>query len=186
MRRWIIVMSMLLLGGCAHWQQTGGPLRGAGYTLDLPSGWMATNRNPKNVIVTRDGPALQQVRIFTAGLSEQDEDARKRVTKGMLPQEVADSILDWLRSDKSMIQFAVVENEPAQLGGKEGFRIVYTWKNDKVRYRSIYYGMLDGETFYRISYAAPVRNYFDKDVAAFEAIVKSFKVVDVKSGAAAK
>jgi len=33
-------------------------------------------------------------------------------------------------------------------------------------------------------FSAPVRYYFDKDVAAFEKIVKSFKVVE-ESGAAA-
>jgi hypothetical protein len=41
------------------------------------------------------------------------------------------------------------------------------------------------KTFHRISYSAPVRYYFSKDVAAFEKIVKSFTVAEEKSNAAA-
>jgi hypothetical protein len=184
MRTWAAVL-LVLLTGCAVWHPIGGPYRGAGYTLDLPKGWMAITKDPKSILVSKDGPALQQVRVFTRDLAEQSEEVKKRITKGMLPQEVAESLLDRMRSDKSMAQFTVVENEPALLGGKEGFRLVFTYKSDKVRYRCIYYGLLDGETFYRVSYAAPVRYYFDKDAAAFEEIVKSFKVAEEKSGAAA-
>lgn len=112
------------------------------------------------------------------------KDAKKVLKANMLPQEVADFILDILRSDKKLSQFTLVKNEPAQLGGKDGFRLVYTFMINKVRYRNIYYGMLQDKTFYRISYSAPVRYYFDKDVAAFEKIVGSFKLVEEKSGAA--
>jgi len=183
MSRWVIVL-LAFVAGCAVWQQTGGPYKGAGYTVDLPTGWMAT-KDPKDLVITRDGPALQQVYVFIRDIADQSKDAKKIVRKGMLPQEVSETILDILRTNKSLVQFTVVDNEPAQIGGREGFRLVYTYLNGKVRYRCIYYGMLQGETFYRISYSAPVRYYFDKDAAAFEGIVKSFKLVEEKGADAA-
>lgn len=180
MKRWLIVL-LTLLTGCAAWQQTGGPFKGAGYTLDMPKGWMAT-RDPKHLYVTKDGPALQQMYVFVGDIAEQGKNAKKTLKKGMLPQELAESVLDIMRSDKRLGQFTVVENAPAQLGGRDGFRLVYTYKSDKVRYRTVYYGMLQGDTFFRISYSAPVRYYFDKDVTVFEEIVKSFKLAEAKSG----
>jgi hypothetical protein len=182
MRKWVVVL-LVFMAGCAVWQQTGGPFSGAGYTLDLPKGWMAS-KNTKNMGITRDGLALQQIRVRIADITKQDdEDAKKILKKGMLPQEAAERVLDIMRSDKSLSQFTLVENAPAQIGGREGFRLVYTYRNDPVRYRTVYYGLLQGETFYRISYTAPVRYYFDKDVAVFEAIVKSFKLTGTSASA---
>lgn len=180
MRKWVVVL-LVFMTGCAFWQQTGGPFNGEGYALDLPKGWM-TARTTKNLYMTRDGVSLQQIQALARDITKQEKDAKKILTKGMLPQEAAERVLDIVRSDKSLGQFTVVENAPAQIGGKEGFRLVYTYRNDKVRYRSVYYGLLQGEKFYRISYSAPVRYYFDKDVATFEEIVKSFKLVEEKAG----
>lgn len=142
-------------------------------------------RNPKFLFISKDGPALQRVNLLISDLDDQKKGVRKSLRKGMLPQELAESILDLLRADKSLIQLSVLENEPALIGGKEGFRLVYTNRSDQVRYKTIYYGLLIGETFYRISYSAPVRYYFDRDAAVFEQIVKSFSLGEKKSGDAA-
>lgn len=193
MRRSIIAMlAVVAVSGCApHWVQTNGPFQGAGYTLDLPAEWMAANRNPKRVIITHDGPELQSVYVSVVDLSEQeknadkDKPAGKRLKPGMLPQEAAETVLDLMRSDKSLVQFSMVENKPTQMGGKDGFRLVYAYKSDKIRFQCIYYGMLQAEKFYRVSYCAPVRYYFEKDVAAFEKIAASFKLADAAGGTGA-
>ncbi|MBI5142765.1 MAG: hypothetical protein HZA20_11345 [Nitrospirae bacterium] len=174
----LIIVLVTFIAGCAVWQQTGGPFTGAGYTLDLPQGWMAT-KNPKHMYITKDGLPLQQIYMFTGDITEMGKGAKKTLKKGMLPQEVAEFFLDVFRSDKSLGQFTVIENAPAQLAGKDGFKLVNTYKSNAVRYREIYYGLLEGNTFYAISYNAPVRYYFDKDAAAFEEIVKSFRLVEV-------
>jgi hypothetical protein len=176
MKKWFLVL-LVLLSGCAVWHPTGGPFMGAGYSLDLPTGWMAST-DPKSLVITKDGETLQQIYVYVGDISKQDKDAKKILKKGMLPQEAAEVILDLKRSDQSLSQFTVVENLPAQLGGNEGFRMVYTYRQNKVRYKIVSYGMLQGERFYRITYTAPVRFYFDKDVSAFEEIVKSFKMVE--------
>lgn len=179
MKKLFIVLVALLTGCIAGWHQTGGSYTGAGYTLDLPQGWMATD-NPKNLYISKDGPPLQKIYLYAGDITEMGKGAKKTLKKGMLPQEVAEFLLDVFRADKSLGQFTVIENAPAKLAGRDGFRLVNTYKSNAVRYREIYYGLLEGNTFYGISYNAPVRYYFDKDAAAFEAIVKSFNLAEVK------
>ena len=181
MRKWAVVL-LVILAGCAVWQQTGGLFSGAGYTLDLPKGWMAS-RNPKNLNVTRDGQPLQNIYINVTDITKQDKEDKKILQKSMLPQEAAQLMIDSMSSDKSVGQFRVVENTPARIGGVDGFRLVYTYRRGDVRYKSIYYGLLQGEKFYRISYSAPVRYYFDKDIAAFEEIVRSLKLTEMSASA---
>jgi hypothetical protein len=177
MRNWILVFLLFFLTGCVVWQATGGPFDGKDYLLDLPKGWMAST-DPENLIITRDGQVLQKIYVHISDITKEQKDAKKKLEKGMLPQEASEVILDLMRTDQSLGQFTIVENVPAQIGGKEGFRLVYTYLQGKVLYKTVYYGMLQGDQFYRVSYAAPVRYYFDKDVAAFEEIVKSLKLVE--------
>jgi hypothetical protein len=178
----ITILAALVLSGCAPiWVRTSVLFQGAGYTVELPQGWMAT-RNPKSLVVTHDGPELQSVYVHVVDLSElekkrdKDKPAGKLLTKGMLPQEAAETILDGMQSNKRLSRFTVIENKPAKVGGKDGFRLDYTYKDDKLRNRCIFYGMLHEDKFYRISYCATVRYYFDKDLEEFENIAASFKV----------
>ena len=177
-KKWIVVF-FVLLSGCATWQPTGGPYIVAGYSVDLPQGWMVYSHD-KNMFVTKDGQALQNIFASMMDITEYDEEVRKRVIKGMLPQEAAQVVIDKLKADKRLGQLTIVENGPSELGGGDGFRLVYTYRANDVRYKCIFYGMLQGEIFYRISYDAPVRYYFDKDVTEFEQLVKTFKLASDK------
>lgn len=176
----IIILILVLLTGCAGWKKTGGPFAGAGYSLNLPEGWMMSGK-PGNLTVTKDGWLLQNIIVLVIDINKQDSKAKKPLKRGMLPQEASEVIVDLMQSDQGIAQFTVMENTPLTIGGAEGFRLVYTYLRNKLRYKSVYYGILRGEKFYRISYAAPVRHYFEKDVAAFEEIVRSFKLSDATS-----
>jgi hypothetical protein len=158
------------------WHTADGPFKGDGYAFDLPKGWMYKwTLTGRNVDITRDGEPLQNIHASIWDIKKYKEDDKKIVKKGMLPQEVAQVAIDRLSSNKEFAQFSVLRNEPAQLAGWDGYKLVCSYKVNKVRYKSVLYGMLKGETLYRISYTAPVRYYFDRDVAAFESIVRTFR-----------
>lgn len=180
MRKMSIILLLAVLTGCAVWQKTGGSFAGAGFSLDLPEGWMMSGK-PDNLTVTRDGRLLQSIIVLAIDINKQDSKAKKAFKKGMLPQEASEVIVDLMQNDHGIAQFTVTENTPLTIGGAEGFRLTYTYLRSKVRYKSVYYGVLRGEKFYRVSYTAPVRHYFEKDVAAFEEIVRSFKLTGAAS-----
>ncbi|HUJ18564.1 MAG TPA: hypothetical protein VL197_11295 [Nitrospirota bacterium] len=177
---------LIFLAGCGGWHATSGEFHGSGYAVDLPSGWMyESNFGSTKVNVTRDGEPLQKIHFDVFDITKYDKDAKKTVRKGMLPEEVAQVVIDITSANKSVGQFTVMQNEPAQVGGKNGFRLLCSYRRGKVRYKSAIYGVLDGETLYGLIYSAPVRYYFDRDVAAFEAAAKSFRLEAKKAETAA-
>ncbi|HMK44752.1 MAG TPA: hypothetical protein VK445_11515 [Dissulfurispiraceae bacterium] len=179
MRKCLIVLFFVFLSGCMAWIAADGPFKGDGYAFDLPKGWMYKwTLTGRTVDITKDGELLQDIHASVWDIKKYKEDDKKIVKKGMLPQEVAQVAIDRLSSNKQFAQFTVLQNEPAQLAGRDGYKLVCSYRMDKVRYKSVLYGMLNGETLYRISYTAPVRYYFDRDAAAFENIVKTFRLAE--------
>ena len=46
-----------------------------------------------------------------------------------------------------------------------------------LRLKTVHYGLLDGKWVYRLIYQAPARYYFEKDLATFEQVRESFKLL---------
>jgi hypothetical protein len=147
------------------------------YTVELPEGWVRfTQSRDRDVLLTKDGPRLQHVFIERVPVDHPLSHTKKRLARGMIPQEAAEVILDNIGSNEGLTAFEVRENRPARLGGAPGFRAVVTYRTkDGLRMRSIVYGALVGDALYIVKYAAPQRYYFDRDVAAFEKVAQSFK-----------
>jgi hypothetical protein len=151
------------------------------YTVELPQGWVRFTQAPdRDVLVTKDGPLLQHIFIERVPVDSPLKHTKKRLARGMIPQEAAEVLLDNIGSNERITAFEVRENRPARVGGAPGFRAVLTYRTrDGLRMRSIIYGTLVGDTLYVIKYAAPQRYYFDRDVAAFEKVTQSFKLESV-------
>jgi hypothetical protein len=99
----------------------------------------------------------------------------RELTEGMLPLEAAETVLDDLAFDGTAGHLEVLENVPAVVGGLPAFRVLLSYHNrNGVAYRSIIYGVLQDRWLHLLRYAAPQRYYFDRDLAAFEAIVGTF------------
>ena len=167
---------VLLLTGCvaSSWTKSGGMFTEGDLVLSIPDGWMM-KEGDHSLMITKDGMPLQRIWIFDVEINKLAGEGTKTVKTNMLPQEAAEFVVDILQSDKNLSQFALLENKPATVNGNKGFRLVYTYKERNLPYKSVYYGFLYGERFLRISYNAPVRHYFDKDVDVFETIVNSLR-----------
>jgi hypothetical protein len=84
--------------------------------------------------------------------------------------------MDNIKSNPAITQFELVENSPAQVSGVEGFKLVYTYKSkDGLKSKGVYYGAINKEALAKLHYTAAARYYFDRDIAVFEALVRSFK-----------
>ena len=149
----------------------------ADFAVDIPDGWWKPEYTSK-YLLTKDGPYLQYMLIQKRPLNKHFRYTKKKIRKGMLPQEAAGIIIDELASDRYLMNFGVIENTPATIDGHAGFKMRFTYKDKKEsQFKTLYYGFISGDSFYNLRYCAAARHYFEKDLADFEHIFSSFKLV---------
>lgn len=147
----------------------------ANFSVAIPDGWWKPEYTNK-YLITKDGPYLQYVLIQQRPLDRSFRYTQKKIKSGMLPQEAAGIIIDELASDRFLISFKVMENAPATVDGQAGFKILFTYNDKKgSQFKTLYYGLISGASFYNLRYCAAMRHYFEKDIAEFEQIISSFK-----------
>jgi hypothetical protein len=176
---WILLTFFLFISGCAPWTQVGGLYKSEShsYSMELPQGWMKSNVG-NDLLITRDGILLQNIQVVRWDVGKSLEHTKKKLSKGMFPQEVAEVILDDIASNQGITDFQIIENNPAEVGGLSGFKAVCTYKNkDGLKFKSTICGFITGEWFYGIRFIAASRFYYDKDIKTFEKVLETFKLV---------
>ena len=178
-----ILVSLFLITGCASVAQERSlkNLPVNDFLVEIPKGWW----KPKHIdkyLFTKDGVFLQYVLIQQRPIDRPYRNTKKKLNKGMLPQEAAGVIIDEIASDRRIYNFNVIENTPAIIDGREGFKILFSYKDKKGSpFKTLYYGFISGDSFFNLRYNAAMRHYFEKDIADFEKILGSFKVVEDKA-----
>jgi hypothetical protein len=152
----------------------------SGFSVAVPEGWWRPEYTDK-YLITKDGPFLQYVLIQRRPLDKAFQFTGKKIKNGMLPLEAAAVVVDELASDRHLSNFSVIENVPAVIDGHDGFKILFTYKDKKgTTFKTLYYGFVSDRSFYTLRYCAAMRHYFEKDIATFEQIIGSFKLVNDK------
>ncbi len=129
------------------------------------------------LLISKDGPFLQYMFAQRRQMDQPFQHSKIRLQKGMTPEEAAKVLLNEFTSDHSLYGLEVTAQSLVEIGGHQGFRIQFSYENQTgPRIKTIYYGFLDGDSFYNIRYSAAERYYFDKDVEVFFQFVKSFRV----------
>lgn len=173
MKRVLVAMVLVLLCGCATTEPVA---ENRPFSVTQPPGWKEQRTNAL-MLVSKEYPPLQNVEITRKGLQEEKQFAhtKRRVTAGMLPQELAEVVIDEYQSDQDFPVEAVEENEPAMIGGEPGFRVRLTYSTKSgLKYRSEIYGLMHDNWYYQITYSAPARYYFARDLPAVHEMIKSF------------
>ncbi len=177
---------VLLLAGCAPFVLASGrqTLTEYEFEVTVPDGWYRAMRAtgtleaPEGLVLTRDGLALQQVRVVRAPVDKELKFTKRKFDKNLPPHEVAEIELDDHRSNPNVFNLTVEENAPATVDGRRGFKLVYTWTTkDGYRLKRIQYGFLEGKWVYQLTYQAAARFYFDRDLATFEQLQGSFRLL---------
>jgi hypothetical protein len=175
----ILFIFLFLFSGCASVAQERSlqSLPANGFSVENPQGWW----KPKHInkyLITKDGAFLQYVLIQQRPIDLPYNHTKKILNKGMLPQEASGIIIDEIASDRRIFNFNVIENAPAIIDGHDGFKILFSYKDRKgSTFKTLYFGFISGDSFYNLRYNAAMRHYFEKDIADFEQILSSFKVV---------
>ena len=179
----VFIIFLFLISGCASVAQERslGNLPVNDFLVTVPEGWW----KPKHInkyLLTKDGAFLQYVLIQQRPIDLPYSHTKKKLDKGMLPQEASGIIIDEIASDRRLLNFNVIENAPAMIDGHDGFKILFTYKDKKgSAFKTLYYGFISGDSFFNLRYNAAMRHYFEKDIADFEQILSSFKVVKDKA-----
>lgn len=146
-----------------------------------------SRKDGKNVeLWTLDGDSLNKVSFFGGVpvgeplLREIDKKNRPlpRVTANMLITDIPALLETTYRSQYSVNQMEIVDQEPALLAGKKGIRFTYafTRADDEVQRKGEGIGAMVNGQLYLVIYEAPKLYYFDKDVDKFRKLAATLKL----------
>ncbi len=181
--QWAVAVPLglgMLLGGCVPYTAVAGKQTLSEYDVEVttPSGWYRANRASDMFLITRDGLALQSILVQRVAVADALKFTKRKFADTMPPSEVAEVELDEARSNPDVLNLTVEQNTPTMLDGRPGFRLVYTWNTKAgLRLKRIHYGFREGKFVYRLSYQAASRHYFDRDLAIFETVRESLRML---------
>jgi len=183
-------LAIAVAAACATSNPQWVPARGSftppsgSFSIELPEGWMRL-ADSETLLASRDGVFLQRIDARTRKIEDPLGSTNKKLTPGMSPQEVADAVRDAIGSSASVQEMKVLENLPADLDGRPGFKLVFAYTDrDGLKMKSVVYGALTGDSLYELSYRAAGRHYFDKDLETFEQVRSSFRIRALPAGSA--
>jgi hypothetical protein len=174
MRR-LVWLVFLVTVGCASGGHSGSPL--CGYAVEPPQGWRPVDV-PGVFMVTREGAFSQYILVQRRFVDKPFKHTQERFARNMVPEEAANVIVEEIRRDAKIMNFRLLECCPANVNGYDGFRIVFTYKEKEgLRFRTIFYGLLQGDWFYSLRYSAAEDRHSDEDMESFMRVLNSFKIL---------
>ena len=177
----VVCIIGIIVCGCMTWTGIGGPYSNdsLNFEVTLPHDWNKYNPSTKALLITRDGVSLQNITITRIATDEELSFTKKKLATGMLPQEVADIVIDNFVSNPNILEQTVIENVPAEIAGYPGFRIASSFKTQAgLIVNGITYGFLHDDFYYTLRYEAASTHYFAKDEEEFEKVKESFQLIN--------
>jgi len=183
-RRLITIAAAVLvlsLTGCAAWKYVARDdmtWRSGAFEARLPRGWVRGPAFGDNLLfLTRDGGGVQSMNVARWNLKNELRISKRKIVLDMLPQEIAETLLNEWKLERGASGFHVDENAPVKIDGVDGFRIKYGFKNGEgVGFRFVFYGFIFKKRFYSVRFGALEQYHYDRDLPVFEAFMKSFRV----------
>lgn len=175
------IAAMLMLVACAGpWKTAPDHLDTPQWSISSPEGWMHLGTSESEML-SKDGPYLEYILIQSKPLEEGFRYTNRKLDPGMLPHEAARLITDNMRRDPFIRHFRLLASEPAQIGGREGFKLTYSYQDQYgVEIKTIYYGVILPGHFFNLRYTAALRHYFDKELSAFMMVFQSLRFAPVQ------
>jgi hypothetical protein len=143
--------------------------------LIVPEGWVQEYNRAGQLVASRDGYFLQLVVVTARSNLDAFPAIKKAAHPAALPSETAEL---QIANTKASVdeQMEVLENEPAEVAGLTGYRLLMRHFDDRgLELRRVIYGVVDDKYIYRLTFESPALFFFERDLPAFEAMVKSFQ-----------
>ena len=180
----VIAAPLLLLEGCAlqphQWEAAGSARyesKRGHFGVQLPAEWIQlTNSDSTGVLLSADGPDLDAISIIRSDNDKAFPTIKKGASPGELPADLAADFIAEIKTEGNT-NLQVLTNEPAKVGGKDGFHVVLDFSTQAgVHYRVDTYGVCTEGGTYALTYRAPVLNYYELYQPAFKSVVASFQL----------
>jgi hypothetical protein len=150
--------------------------RSVNYSIALPDQWVEVTAS-RHFMMTKDGVFSQYILVQQRHVEEPFRHTKRTFDRQMLPQEAAQVVLDEIASDRSVLNFKVIENKPTRLNRYDGFRVVFTYKTSKgSEFKTTYYGFLKGDWFYSVRYNVSDQYDTREGYDDFETVLDSFRI----------
>jgi len=148
------------------------------FAIEYPEKWIKIQKQ-HYLMFTRSDPFSQYILVQQRHVDKPFGHTKKKINRGMLPQEAAEVIGDEIISDRSVSNYQVIESLPVKVGGYDGFKMVFTYKTrEGLKFKTLYYGLVQGEWFYNLRFNAAEGKFSDNDIETFMKVFKSFRLVD--------
>jgi hypothetical protein len=173
--RKLVWLILFLAAGCASGGHSGSTMRD--YSVDLPYGWRKVNVSGV-LMVTKEGALSQYILVQRRNVHKPFKHTDKTISRNMFPEEAASVILDEIKCDDKILNFRLMECCPAKVNGYDAFRIVFMYREqDGLRFKTVYYGLLQGDWFYSLRYSAAEDKCSEEDMEVFRKVLNSFKIL---------
>ena len=187
----VIILMASTLGACAGHRATWTTTNSNQFidndqiAVEWPPAWMMftpaeADEKAKHdgllLMVTRDGVSLQTMNLKKRPIVEGFANTKKRAEPGMPPQDLAEIVLDDIRSNPIYVNPQLIETSPTTIGDVPGFKLVIRYRNKAgLPKQTVHYGCLKNGFLYMLIYEAPQRYYYSADFPTFEAVKNSYR-----------
>ncbi|MDR2592637.1 MAG: hypothetical protein LBC59_07520 [Chitinispirillales bacterium] len=187
MRIIAVLIMITLAAGCvgrraASWKPVDTAHRKHPQTAGLPSSWLFYDDKAaaRQLVLTRHGPYMDVIRITTGQkLPVQMPYADLSISAGMQTYEIAEVVMNNLRVTPGVFDLLVEELAPAEIDGKEAFRLSLSYSLENgIRRRCLILGTIHGggKQYTELAMYAHEDYYFDEVIEDFLGMVKKVRV----------
>jgi hypothetical protein len=181
LRKTLLLALALLLSGCAAWTHLTEPTRLSGpdgLSFMAPADWVRFNMaGDRAVALTRDGMGIQLVRVEYRKHDKAFPQIKKTSSPDLLPSEAAELAIADLRSDKSLADMKILENVPARVAGRPGFRVHGQYRDARgASFDLVVVGAPTSDGLLLLFYRGLTIHYYGRDIKQFDQIVSSVEL----------
>ncbi len=169
---------LLLTTACQLWNPGGTTYvdKKGRFHLRAPVGWHYATKLGADFLATKDGPVLQQIWVDHRELKDALPNSKRPLPETLGVFELAEAVAGDLQIDRTLAAFELKENVPATLGGRDAFKITFTYRTaEKLHLSETVYGCIADGRLWLLRYRAPVRHYFARDYTVFEETAQTFR-----------
>ncbi len=171
---------ILLIAGCDSpiWVEGGTRVsnRGEDYSVHAPAGWMHFNRG-SGITLTRDGLNMQTIRILDLSIEEASKEAGDELSEETLLVDLVDLVRESLTANSGLDQLEFDELALRKVGSFDAAHLAYRYRSSSgLRIGVSYYAFIHGDRYYRATFSAPERYYYERDLPAFEQVLASLEL----------